>query len=76
MLKNARKKLGISQKELADKLKVNQSYISKIENYKTIHIPLYLLIDISKELNLDPVDVFIDFLKHHYNYESDDVMTS
>ena len=73
MLKNARKKLGISQKELADKLKVNQSYISKIENYKTIHIPAYLLVDISKELELDPVDVFIDFLKHHYNYESRNV---
>ena len=73
MLKNARKKLGISQKGLANKLKVNQSYISKIENYKTIHVPTYLLVDISKELNLDPVDVFIDFLKHHYNYESRNV---
>lgn len=67
MLKNARKKLGISQKELAKKLKVNQSYISKIENYKTMHIPLCLIIEISKELKLDPIDVFIDFLKHN-NY--------
>lgn len=75
MLKDARKKLGISQKELADKLKVNQSYISKIENYKTIHIPAYLIVDISKELKLDPVDIFVDFLKNHYNYNSNDIIT-
>lgn len=65
MLKNARKKLGISQKQLAKKIKVSQSLISKMENHKPVTIPIYLIIDISKELHLDPVDVFIDFLKYH-----------
>lgn len=65
MLKNARKKCNLSQKQLAKKIKVSQSLISKMENHKPITIPIYLIIDISKELHLDPVDVFIDFLKHH-----------
>lgn len=61
MLKYKRKKLGISQSELAKRLHVDRSYISKIENRKFSNVSVEFIRKISKELNLNPIDVFLFF---------------
>lgn len=61
MLKYKRKKLGISQSELAKRLNVDRSYISKIENRKFNNVSVEFIGKISKELKLNPIDVFLFF---------------
>ena len=61
MLKYRRKKLGISQLELSERLNITQSHLSKIENRKFSNVNIDLIKKISKELKLDPVDVFYFF---------------
>lgn len=61
MLKYRRKKLGISQSELAKRLDVDRSYISKIENRKFNNVSVEFIRKISKELKLNPIDVFLFF---------------
>lgn len=63
MLKKRRKKLGISQRKLAKKLKVDRSYLSKVENHKFNNVNMKFITKISKELNLNPVEVFLFFYK-------------
>lgn len=66
MVKNARNKKKITQLELAKKLNVSQSYMSKIENRKTKAISIDLILNLSSILEIDPVDLFI-FLADLYN---------
>ena len=61
MLKYKRKKLGISQSELAKRLHVDRSYISKIENRKFNNVSVEFIRKISKELKLNPIDVCLFF---------------
>lgn len=61
MLKYSRKKLGISQAELAKRLNVDRSYISRIENRKFDNVSVEFIRKISKELKLNPVNVFLFF---------------
>ncbi len=58
MLKCRRKKLGISQKSLAEKLGVTQSYYSRIENGKFNNVNIEFIFNLSKELKLDNTEVF------------------
>nr|DAY51140.1 MAG TPA: Helix-turn-helix XRE-family like protein [Caudoviricetes sp.] len=66
MIKNARNKKKITQRELAKKLNVSQSYMSKIENRKTKTISVDLILNLSSILEIDPVELFI-FLADLYN---------
>lgn len=66
MIKNARTKNKITQLELAKKLNVSQSYMSKIENRKTKTISIDLILNLSSIVEIDPVDLFI-FLADLYN---------
>ena len=61
MLKNRRKKLGISQSKLAERLNITQVHLSRIENRKFDNVNVEFIRKISKELKLDPVDVFLFF---------------
>lgn len=61
MLKNKRKKLGISQRKLAKRLKITQTYLSKVENNKFNNVSVGFIGKISRELKLDPIDVFLFF---------------
>ena len=64
MLKYSRKKLGISQLELAKRLNVDRSYISKIENRRFNNVSVEFIRKISKELKLNPIEVFLFFYKN------------
>ena len=66
MIKNARTKKKITQLELAKKLNVSQSYMSKIEKRKTKTISIDLILNLSSIVEIDPVDLFI-FLADLYN---------
>lgn len=70
MIKNARNNKKITQLELAKKLNVSQSYMSKIENRKTKAISIDLILNISSTLELDPVQVFV-FLADIFSVETE-----
>ena len=61
MLKNKRKKLGMSQRKLAKRLKITQTYLSKVENNKFNNVSVGFIGKISRELKLDTIDVFLFF---------------
>ena len=61
MLKNRRKNLGIKQRDLAKKLGISQGHWSKIENNKVNNVNIEFITKLSKELHLDPVEVFYYF---------------
>ncbi|NFQ86707.1 helix-turn-helix transcriptional regulator [Clostridium sporogenes] len=63
MLKKARKTKGLSQKTLAKKLNITQSYLSRLESNGKYNknITIGLIKKISIELELDPVDIFLYF---------------
>lgn len=61
MMKKARSDKKISQKELAEILNLNQSYISRIENKKNKSITVQMVVDISNALDINPVDLFLYF---------------
>ena len=60
MLKIIRYKNKLSQKELAKKIGITQSHLSRIENNK-FSPQVHTLIDISKVLNICVMEIFIDY---------------
>lgn len=63
MLKNARVKKGLSQQELADKLNVTKSYISKLENrFISTNISVKLLKDLSETLDICNCELLMQFI--------------
>lgn len=56
---------GLSQKTLAERLGITQSYLSKLENKDKYakNVSVHLIGRISEELDLDPVDVFLYFYR-------------
>lgn len=69
MIKSARKRKRLTQKELANIVGVSQSYISRLERRQmpTIgDIDVKTILRLSKVLELDQVDVFI-FITSYQN---------
>ena len=62
MIREKRLNMKMTQKELARKLRVDKSYISKIENKQISNISLNLILKLSKILELDSLEL-IDFLE-------------
>ncbi|MGL5713696.1 MAG: helix-turn-helix domain-containing protein [Paraclostridium sp.] len=58
MIKSARKKHNLTQKELALRCNLSQSYVSKLENRTHCNLTLYKIKRISKVLNIDLVKLF------------------
>lgn len=63
MIKCRRKKLGLTAKELADKLEISTSYMSELENRAFVNIKIEFLKKLSIELNLNIYDLLDWFLK-------------
>ena len=57
LIKNKRNELGISQKELAKRIDVNDSYIAKIESGVTKKPSVTILINLGRELKLSIFDL-------------------
>ncbi|HBI91170.1 MAG TPA: XRE family transcriptional regulator [Terrisporobacter glycolicus] len=72
MLKNARKKQKITQKELAEMTKISQSYISKLEMNKFVHSPtIAYIIDLAQGLHLNVYDLAKYFIDKELEYRKD-----
>jgi transcriptional regulator with XRE-family HTH domain len=62
MIKNKRRKKGLSQSDLARKLRISRTYVSKMERkVKGYHPSLDLIIKLSEELETCPLEIFIFF---------------
>lgn len=68
MLKAIRIQKGIIQKDLANRLGISQSYLSKLENYSTykVKVNTALIEKIAVELNICPIEVFLYFLNVNF----------
>lgn len=64
MLRTARMRKRLSQAQLANMLNVSQSYVSKLENKRIKTPPIFLILKLSKILNICPFAVF-DFLSEN-----------
>lgn len=53
MIKSSRKRHNLTQKELALRCNISQSYISKLENRMIKNVNLSKILKISKALNID-----------------------
>ena len=61
MIREKRLDMNMTQKQLARKLRVDKSYISKIENKQIKNISLNVVLKLSNILDLDILEL-IDFL--------------
>lgn len=68
MLKTARKLKGLKQYELAERLGISASYLSKLENSRVYenNITIELIKKISIELDLCPIKVFMSFYNDNF----------
>lgn len=68
MIKEARKKYGITQRQLALMVNLERSYISKLENRdKSINPTVKQIVKISKSLKIDPFSLSNWFVAHELN---------
>lgn len=59
IVKNGRKKIGLTEKELAKKCDVHQTYIEKLENNK--RAPSFkMIVKLSLVLSICPIEIFKD----------------
>lgn len=70
LIKTAREKKGISQRELSRRAGINNAEISRIENGKRVKPNLFVLNGLSRELKIN----FIDLMKKA-NYSKDEIDT-
>lgn len=61
MIREKRLDMNMTQKELARKLRLDKSYISKIENKQIKNISLNVILKLSEILDLDILEL-IEFL--------------
>ena len=62
-MKQLRKKEGLTQKELAQRIEVSQSYVSKLEHGYTQGLNIDKILKISKILNVCPCSLFVILAK-------------
>lgn len=62
-MQNLRKKEGLTQKELAERTNITQSYISKLESGHISGLTIEKIFIISKVLNVHPCFLFITITK-------------
>ena len=62
LIKSARKRQNLTQKELSLRCNLSQSYLSKLENKKYSNVTIEQVIILSKELKIDPIELAISFI--------------
>lgn len=67
MIRKERLKKHLSQKELADRCNLSQSYISKIEKGERVNVTIKEIIKLSKALGLKEIEVAKYFLDKYKN---------
>ena len=65
MIKRRRRIKGLTQSQLAGKLKISGGYMSKLENKMYGNVTIKVILNLSKELDVCPVKVFL-FFKNQY----------
>lgn len=65
MIKRRRKKLKLTQSQLAERLNISESYINKLENKLYGNVTVKLILNMSNELDICPVKTFL-FFKEQY----------
>lgn len=63
IVKNARKKKGMTEKELARKCEVHQTYIEKLENNKR-NPSFDMIVKLSIALDICPLEIFKDSINY------------
>lgn len=65
MIKRRRRIKGLTQSQLARKVKISGGYMSKLENKMYGNVTIKVILNLSKELDVCPVKVFL-FFKEQY----------
>lgn len=64
MIKENRQSKKLTQSKLAKNLGISKSYLSKLEKHPFLCNPnVNLILKFSKELNLDPIEIFLYFIE-------------
>lgn len=66
MIKSSRKRHNLTQKELALRCNISQSYVSKLENRMVKNVNLSKISKISKALNIDLLNL-VSWLTYYDN---------
>ena len=62
-IKNARKRIGLTQERLAEYANISSTHLSNIENGRT-HFSLEVLIDLINALSVRPDELLCDSVEH------------
>lgn len=65
MIKNKRKKIKLTQSQLAKKLNISKGYMNKLENKLYGNVTVKIILNMSTELDISPVRTFL-FFKEQY----------
>lgn len=63
MLKKKRIEKRLTQSELAEKIGISKSYLNKLENRKYNNTTIQVILKLSKELDISPVELFLFFIE-------------
>ena len=79
LIKTSRKRHNLTQKELALRCNLSQSYLSKLENKKYSNVTIEQIITLSKELKVNHIRLanwFMDNYLNEYAFEWGDIFES
>ena len=76
MLKKKRIEKGLTQSELAKKIGISKSYLNKLENRKYNNTTINVLLKLSKELDIFPIELFLFFIEIDFNSISHEAFMS
>ncbi|MFN3820825.1 MAG: helix-turn-helix domain-containing protein, partial [bacterium] len=70
-IKTLRERLGFSQEDLSERARINRSYLSHIENGKSVPT-IEVAERIAKGLGVPLSELLSDKENHHYNYDTEE----
>lgn len=70
MIKEKRKEKRLTQSELAEKIGKSAGYVNKLENRKYTNVTIQIILKLSKELEICPVEIFLFFSNIDCKYKN------